>query len=611
MFIPKLESTNSDLFVLVRPRRFGKTIFISMLDYYYNILHKDKFQDIFGRLEIGSNPTDEKNSYFVLSLSFAGIDSKNSESFTNSINDSINSRIDHFKAQYAQFFQKKETDEIRINTNDAVCSMRSLANFIKRRSKKLFIIIDNHDALVDVVLNDLSSQSYGDRIYASPQPLSLSLKYQRQSGTIDRIFSIIKEMSGQGFQKVFITGTVPIGLEKYNISFHPDFENMIGITENDIKKVLELIIPDDKSLQEKSMIILKENFGGFKFNDTQKNETYNIALVNYFFNNLQEKKKIPAELLDPNVDPSILNVLRKFPIPRDFMDELFLNDYGIYIHDVPDAMISIKNMFQSLQTDSWYILSFMHYFGNLTIGELENVSTNNNPPQTHYKIPNKMMKQQLQAAIKESFRFNKYDVQDDIKIAVSELFHEKEIRRLCAVITEDMLNPMKGIEIDHPRENLTKIVCSLAFSLLDYPSMTEIEVKKFDPENFTRFGNFLYNQKVHLEFKNIAPNNIILQDGRCYQRGDDIESGIKINKEIYTMDPLDVLELNLKFNIAKDSDENYLSKDLENISDVLENLKIQTRENKKWIENKFKHSIDSYYILRIGLYTLKFDKINL
>ena len=72
MYIPKLEDEPDALF-FIRPRRFGKSLFISMLRAYYDIKRKDKFDKLFGNLWIGSHPTENQGKYQVLYLDFSKI----------------------------------------------------------------------------------------------------------------------------------------------------------------------------------------------------------------------------------------------------------------------------------------------------------------------------------------------------------------------------------------------------------------------------------------------------------------------------------------------------------------------------------------------------------
>lgn len=78
-FIPELEAWSSQYQVFLRPRRFGKSLFISILHYYYGLEYATNFQNIFGKYYIGKNPTEEANQYLVLRFEFSRINTKTHE----------------------------------------------------------------------------------------------------------------------------------------------------------------------------------------------------------------------------------------------------------------------------------------------------------------------------------------------------------------------------------------------------------------------------------------------------------------------------------------------------------------------------------------------------
>jgi hypothetical protein len=72
-FIETMENQSNTNLVFVRPRRFGKSLWLSILHYYYGVEHKDLFEMLFGKLAIGQNPTTLRNTYLILRFQFAGI----------------------------------------------------------------------------------------------------------------------------------------------------------------------------------------------------------------------------------------------------------------------------------------------------------------------------------------------------------------------------------------------------------------------------------------------------------------------------------------------------------------------------------------------------------
>jgi hypothetical protein len=80
-FIELLEQENNKYLFFTRPRKFGKSLFFSMLSHYYDINSADKFETLFGDLYIGKHPTPKRNSYVVLKFNFSGLDTGGEEYF--------------------------------------------------------------------------------------------------------------------------------------------------------------------------------------------------------------------------------------------------------------------------------------------------------------------------------------------------------------------------------------------------------------------------------------------------------------------------------------------------------------------------------------------------
>ena len=137
-FIPKLEDAG-DCLLFLRPRRFGKSMIISMLEYYYDILYKDKFLELFGHLDIGKNPTKERNSYLVLNLNFSNlVVHQGVREFEESLNNHINNSIADFQDKYSKFLNTK----IEIDQRDSVNSFERISSIAKNRNfKVLFNLI--------------------------------------------------------------------------------------------------------------------------------------------------------------------------------------------------------------------------------------------------------------------------------------------------------------------------------------------------------------------------------------------------------------------------------------------------------------------------------------
>ena len=99
-YIEKLENYSNKKVIFLRPRKFGKTLFTSTLENYYDILKKDKFDKLFGETYIGKNPTKLKNSYHILKFNFSGIDTTSIETSMNGFKNEVRRGINSFVTKY-------------------------------------------------------------------------------------------------------------------------------------------------------------------------------------------------------------------------------------------------------------------------------------------------------------------------------------------------------------------------------------------------------------------------------------------------------------------------------------------------------------------------------
>lgn len=107
-YIEKLESSpNLKTIFYLRPGRFGKSLFTSMLDYYYAIDRTDKFDELFNNLYIKDHPTSNKNNYYILNFDFSGIDNNDNwdidrlmEAFNVKVIDGITKFIERYNIKF-------------------------------------------------------------------------------------------------------------------------------------------------------------------------------------------------------------------------------------------------------------------------------------------------------------------------------------------------------------------------------------------------------------------------------------------------------------------------------------------------------------------------------
>jgi hypothetical protein len=234
--IPLLENTKSQLFIL--PRRFGKSLVLSMLENYYDVAKKDEFDAIFGNLKIGKNPTPLRNSYFILKFDFSCVDPTGSaEDVKKALFNHINGCIDDFHKFYN--YKGFELSAIEIDREDALYSMKSLLAATRITPYPVYLLIDEYDNFANTVMMGIqSTEKRYDAIVHDEGPLRTFFKAVKAS------------TSGSMFDRVFITGVSPVVMSDitsgYNIAeniyFEPEFNELCGFKQKEIESVIKRIV---------------------------------------------------------------------------------------------------------------------------------------------------------------------------------------------------------------------------------------------------------------------------------------------------------------------------------------------------------------------------------
>ena len=203
MYIPKLEDEPDALF-FIRPRRFGKSLFISMLRAYYDIKRKDKFDKLFGNLWIGSHPTENQGKYQVLFLDFSKIGGT-IEQLEENFNAYCNECIDSFMETYQEYYPARVVENV-LNAKTAARKLNAIGIAAEKKNLPLYLIVDEYDNFTNVVLNEQGEEVYTALTHAS--------------GFYREIFKVFKGM----FSKIFMTGVSPVTLDDltsgFNIGWH-------------------------------------------------------------------------------------------------------------------------------------------------------------------------------------------------------------------------------------------------------------------------------------------------------------------------------------------------------------------------------------------------------
>ena len=305
-YIERLENINENFLIFLRPRRFGKSLFLSTLHYYYDEKSQDEFEAIFGDTYIGKNPTPLKSSYRILFFEFSGINTDGGmDIIYEGFKDNIKSSIYIYFSNYGYDISRESLNSISTPTG--------LIKYFFDTAKddQIYILIDEYDQFANAILAH-SMQEF--------------LKIVSKGGFVRSFYEVLKGATLSGVvQKMFITGVTPITLDSLssgfnivsNISQRKEFNAMAGFTHKEALYSLEETIFKRCNIINKEEFISKIEtwYDGYKFNLKAKERVYNSTLLNYFISNFDyDDCTMPTKMLDVNVASDYRAIMKLFNI---------------------------------------------------------------------------------------------------------------------------------------------------------------------------------------------------------------------------------------------------------------------------------------------------------
>ena len=358
MFIPELEKQPRNLF-FIRPRRFGKSIFLSMLYSYYDCAQSNKFQSLFGNLWIGQHPTPLQGKYQVLFLDFSQI-TGNIDKLETKFNSYLSINLDAFVRQYSEYYQA-EMEEI-LAQEDFEEKMELIFKAAKAHQYHLYLIIDEYDNFTNVILNER-----GEKVYHA---------ITHADGFYRDVF---KKFKGN-FERIFMMGVSPVTLDDvtsgfnigWNISIKPEFDEMLGFSTTDVVKMFTYYkehgsIPADSDIDAivNDMKPWYDNYCFAKQALKKKTRMFNCDMVLYYLRNYMDAGCPPEEMIDPNTrtDYGKMKKLLQF-------DKLDGERKGI-IRKIAEEEQIVTNLYESFSAyqipKAEIFPSLLFYYGMLTI----------------------------------------------------------------------------------------------------------------------------------------------------------------------------------------------------------------------------------------------------
>ena len=360
--IPLIENAGKYL-LFIRPRRFGKSLWLSTLRHYYDIAQEARFGTLFGGLAIAGGPTPLKNRYFVFQWDFSCVDPTGSAAdIRRSLHDHINTRIRGFSVYYESWIDS----EIPINPDNALDSLGSLLHATRRAGHPVYLFIDEYDNFANEVMSGIRDE---EETYKA---------LVHEKGPLKTLFKAVKSAAGEGtIDRIFITGVSPVVMSDITSGFNiaediylePELNDLCGFTENEVGEMMQRMGESCPSRdREAALEMMRVYYNGYTFAPGRDEKVYNPSLVLYFFKKLQKFGESPREMLDANLsmDEAKLSFVAGLPGGRQLLLDIVREAEPVMVSGISNRF-GISRILSDVAKTHDFLVSFLYYVGVLSI----------------------------------------------------------------------------------------------------------------------------------------------------------------------------------------------------------------------------------------------------
>ena len=401
-FIEKVEKANK-YFFFIRPRRFGKSLTMSMLRHYYDINAVDKFDRLYGDLYIGKHPTPDHNTYLIIHLNFAVVNA-DLGNYRSALDAHCRTEFSIFCERYSRLLPSNLKANL-LKEDGAVNQLDLLYKVCNEAGQKIYLFIDEYDHFTNHILSDAARlDEYKCETHGT--------------GYLRTFFDTIKAGTDSSIERVFITGVSPVTLDDLtsgfnigtNYSLSYSFNEMVGFTEQEVREMLTYYGQHHKFNHtiDELIEIMKPYYDNYCFSEEAYGETtmYNSNMVLSFLSKyIGNRCRMPKRMLDENirVDYNKLRMLIR-------KDKEFSHDASTIQSLVSDGYVTgeLKEGFPAEEiANNDNFVSLLYYFGMVTIGGTD-------MGDTKFVIPNEVVREQIFSYLLDTYEENDltYDSSD-------------------------------------------------------------------------------------------------------------------------------------------------------------------------------------------------------
>jgi len=383
-YIPQFEETGNFLF-LIRPRRFGKSSLLTVLESYYDIVRKDEYGLLFDGTFIKDNPTPEKNSHLILKFNFSQV-SPDPDEVESSFHGHARNCFFFFGKKYREFLDD-DYFKMMEEHQKAHQKLEFLLNYLGSKGLKVYVLIDEYDNFTNTVLSTAGKEKYHE--------------LTQGSGFFRFFFNILKGAGDQvdsGISRMFITGVSPVTMDDVtsgfnigsSISLLPEFNELLGFTKKDINELLNYYALTAAE-SDKVIRLMEEWYDNYRFSHRAETALFNTDMVLYFMCHFLRSRRPPDNMIDQNVRIDYGKLRHLIVLDRKLNGNFRCLSEIIGTEGTGNERIAESFPVERLYKQSNFI-SLLFYFGLLSYTESGEL-----------RIPNRTVKQLMYEYIREGY----------------------------------------------------------------------------------------------------------------------------------------------------------------------------------------------------------------
>ena len=374
--IRDLEATRYAMFL--RPRRFGKSLLVTMLHAYYDVNFAGRFEEFFGGTDIGANPTEEHGKYLVMKFDFSAV-SKDASEVQDSFDEYAALRVDTFAREYARRLPEGLSERI-LNARGSCAKLNVTFAGLAHTSTKLYVLIDEYDNFTNTILAESGLNAYNELCHGD--------------GFVKQFFTVLKTATSDiesPVTRLFITGVSPVTMDDVtsgfnigtNISLMPQYADITGFRHDDLRAISDYYGErcgfDPDRLYETARIW----YDNYRFGSFDAPAVANTTIVLSFFNYIWQTHQFPKKLIDENLRTDYAKVRHLVT-----MDRRLNGNFHVLENLLAGGKLS-EQMVESFQarelTKKENFTSLLYWLGITTI-------TGDSFEKTEFGIPNETLR---------------------------------------------------------------------------------------------------------------------------------------------------------------------------------------------------------------------------